>query len=220
MNSDMLAGETNIILMDRNFKILDNHQYWNVDSYEFRAERWSTLAFILGCRIFRHFEDEHKIYNDMDIKDGHVRCEIVDTKERFPKMYDFIKEYKYYSNKGEVNGTKVFSIEVLREITVDFKLQVIIPDLVEAHRERECADKDESYLIAFHNAYNDYWEIVLVYKQTRYPQTKSGDKLLAMGRDYIAIEIHSPKLLSEVFNEGFNLRDLGVQRHFIKLRKQ
>lgn len=219
MSENIIKSNTNVNSLITNLRILSIEQAKSIAKSCYSHEAFSRMAFSLCVNTFEPRFSKKKVNNSNEnsIYDNFGKCIIETSRYRYPSMTNFIKEFKFFSGTTNLVGTKVFSVEILDELSKEFQLQVLIKDLVEKNiKERY---EDESFLIALYKKDDPKWRIAFVYKHLCCPKFKDGTEWKDMGQNKIMVVFYDPKLLLIGINKGLNIDELSYEKQIIKLNK-
>lgn len=183
----------------------------SIANENFTDAKWAQLAFILIGSTFVQSLDANKstddgvcIYNN---NNNFKKCFVKPTSLRYPRKYDFVKQYQYYAGPNKLTGMKIFSVELLEDISFEYVLQVLLRRIVE---KRSTKSKEDRFLIALYRKDVSLWHIAVVNKAIRYPKLSNGQNMLNMPQEYMVVKFFDPRYL-------FNDMGSNSEVHYIKL---
>ncbi|AWI06732.1 hypothetical protein [Clostridium drakei] len=222
MADTKISGESNIQLLNVDLKLLKNAEILAIANSMYTDENWSRLIFSLFYNKLKAYKDgelmnlvKKKQFNGLEeIEDTSYKCFFFNTSLRHPGLYEFIKEFKYYSNSSFFNGISIFSAEVTDELSFEFKLNALIPILF---KNRVLSNNgDDRFIVVIYRDNNPKWEIAIGYKYTRYATSKDGTKLFACS-SYLVVEFIDSSHFLMMIDKVLNMEEIKHEKYFIKL---
>jgi hypothetical protein len=185
MLESVLQSTTKVTITNTNIEDL------SIVDDRYSEANWSRLASRICDTTFKlNHEKDVNSCDGINSYKNLEKCLISTSLIRHPTMYDFVKEFTYYGTT-KLSGTKIFAVEILNNISLEFKVQVLIKRIVEKMSSK--AKSDENYLIAMYKSCSSEWEIAVVHRRIKCPQFSNGERLLSMGQYYIAVAFYAPQ---------------------------
>lgn len=217
-----IPNESDIKLLNVELKLLKNAEVLAIANSMYTDENWSRLIFSLFYNKLKAYKDDNLInlvkkkqFNGLkEIGGTSYKCLSFNTSLRCPTIYEFIKEFRYYCNSNFSNGISIFSVEIIEDMSFEFKLNALIPILF---KNRVLSNNgDDKFIVAIYRANNPKWEISIGYKYTRYATAKDGTKLFACS-SYLVVEFIDPSQLLMMIDKTLNIEEIKHEKYFIKL---
>lgn len=206
---------TNIVEIDprvnlvNTLRVLNNQNALSVAAENYSDKRFAELSYTLSSSTFVQSLDANKSADDGDCIYGNFgKCIIKSTSLRYPRKYNFVKEFEYYSGAYRLAGMKTFSVELLEEMNFEYVLQVLLRRIVE---KKSTKGREATFIIALYWENASQWEIAVINKVIKSPLLSNGEKMLSMGQDYyMVVKFFDPQYL-------LNGMESNSEVHYIKL---
>lgn len=222
MKNIKIPDDSDIQFLNVELKLLKNTEALDIANSKYTDENWSRLIFSLFYNKFKVYKDDNlmnivnkKQFNGLEeIEDTAYKCLFFNTSLRYPTIYEFIKEFRYYSNCSFFNSISIFSVEIMEDMSFDFKLNALIQILFK--NRVLSSNGDDKFIAAIYRDDNSKWEIAIGYKYIRYATAKDGTKLFACS-SYLAVEFIDSSQLSMMIDKALNIEEIKHEKYFVKL---